>query len=181
MLGDFDRILPSTITDAAVRSGIEWVIPLVEAKQGVNLANEHFVAVLGVESFHILENGFGVEAYTGYAFDLQGDWPTFVRQNNNAALRFIEEYQFGQGYGYILTTSSEDEFKRLVVRKAGRRKSGAATVNSTRAAVLAFSGDPSLDLHAAATAISEGGRRPEHTWRPAPDRSHRATQPRRNQ
>ena len=118
MLDDFDRILPSAITDVAVRSGNEWVIPLPEVKQAINLATEHLIAVLGVESFRFLENGLlGVESYTGYAFDLPGDWATYVRQNNDASLRFIEENQLGKGYGYILSTCSEGEFKNLEMSK----------------------------------------------------------------
>jgi len=110
---EFGRILPVTITDKAVRSGHEWVIPFLQVKRAINVASEHLIAVLGVESFRILENGLGVEGYTGYAFESQRDWPSFVRQNNDAALRFIDENQLGEGFGYILTTSSKDEFKSL--------------------------------------------------------------------
>jgi hypothetical protein len=115
---DLDELLPSMITDAAVRAGDEWIIPLPEVNQAIHLATKHLIAVLGVESFRILENGFGVEGYTGYAVDFQGDWATYVRQNNEAALRFIEENQLGEGYGYILTTASEDEFKAVDAKKA---------------------------------------------------------------
>ena len=85
---DLDKLLPSVITDAAVRAGDEWIIPLPEVNQAIHLANKHLIAVLGVESFRILENGFGVEGYTGYAVDFHGDWPSYVRQNNEAALSF---------------------------------------------------------------------------------------------
>ena len=61
-----------------------------------------------------------MEGYTGYGFDFQGDWPTYVRQNNQAALRFIEENQLGKGYGYILTTASEEESKNLDKSKVVR-------------------------------------------------------------
>ena len=88
-------------------------MPLPEAKQAIDLANGHLVAVLGVESFRMLEDGLGVEGYSGYAFDFQADWPTFVAENNAAALRFIDENPLGNGYGYILTTTSEHEFTHL--------------------------------------------------------------------
>ena len=110
---DLDKLLPSVITDAAVRAGGEWIIPLPEVNQAINLASTHLIAVLGVESFRILKNGFGGEGCTGYAVDFQGDWPTYVRQNNEAALRYIEENPLGEGYGYILTTASEDEFNTV--------------------------------------------------------------------
>lgn len=110
---DFDRILPASITKASVRNVNEWVIPLPEVKQAIRLATEHLIAVLGVESFRILANGLGVVGYTGYEFEFIGNWPGYVRQNNGAALRYIEENQLGQGYGYILTVSSENEFRTM--------------------------------------------------------------------
>lgn len=109
----FDTILPSAITAAALRNGNEWVLPLPQVKEAMKLASEHLIAVLGVEVFHIEENGLRVENYTGYAFDFLGDWPAYVQQNNHAAFRFIEKNELGNGYGYILTTSSEEEFKNL--------------------------------------------------------------------
>lgn len=114
---DLDRILPSEITDAAVLdpAGTEWVIPLPQVKQAIHLASEHLVAVLGVESFRILTNELGVIGYSGYAFDVQGDWLAFVRLNNEAALRFVEKNPLEKGYGYVLTTASEREFKELKV------------------------------------------------------------------
>ena len=110
-MDEFDKILPPEITAKATRSGNEWVLPLTEANQAIHLASEHGIAVLGAEVFRILDNGLGVENYSGYAFEHEGDWPGYVRQNNEAALRFIEEHPVGQGYGYILTTVSEAEFK----------------------------------------------------------------------
>jgi hypothetical protein len=109
----FDTTLPSSITAAALRNGNEWVLPLPQVKEAIKLASEHLIAVLGVEVFHIEENGLRVENYTGYAFDFLGDWPAYVQQNNRAAFQFIEKNELGDGYGYILTTSSEGEFKNL--------------------------------------------------------------------
>lgn len=109
----FDAILPSEITDAAVRSGNEWVLPLPQAKEAIDLATKHLISILGVESFRIAHDGFLVQNYTGYAFEFRGDWPSYVQQNNQAALSFIEESPLGEGYGYILTASSEPEFESL--------------------------------------------------------------------
>jgi hypothetical protein len=67
----FEAILPSAITDAPVLSGSEWAIPLPQAKQAIDLASEHWIAVLGVESFRIQEKGFRVESYTGYDFEVE--------------------------------------------------------------------------------------------------------------
>jgi hypothetical protein len=71
----FDTILPSAITTAALRNGNEWVLPLPQVKEAIKLASEHLIAILGVEVFHIEENGLRTENYTGYAFDFLGDWP----------------------------------------------------------------------------------------------------------
>jgi hypothetical protein len=119
VMSDLDKVLPITITGAAVRSGNELVIPLPEVMHAIHVASEHLIAVLGVESFRILENGFGCEDYTDYAFEVGGDWPAYVRSNYEAARRFIDETQLREGYGYILTSSSENEFKELQGSRGG--------------------------------------------------------------
>ncbi len=108
-----DAILPPSITDAAKRSGNEWVLPLTEAKQAIGLASDNGIAILGVESFRIEEGGFRVENYTGYGFDFVGDWPDYVKQNNTATSNFISDNPLGDGYGYILTAASRSEFDAL--------------------------------------------------------------------
>ncbi len=66
-----------------------------------------------MESFRIEEGGFRVENYTGYGFDFGGDWPYYVNQNNTAALNFISDNPVGDGYGYILTSTSRAELEAL--------------------------------------------------------------------
>jgi hypothetical protein len=112
-MDEFDKILPSEITAKATRSGNEWVLPLAEANRAIHLASEHRIAILGVEAFRILDNGLGVENYSGYEFEYESEWPAYVRQNNEAALRFIQEHPVGHGHGYILTTVSEIEFRAM--------------------------------------------------------------------
>jgi hypothetical protein len=120
-MGDFEKALPSAIVDLATTtpSGSELVIPLDDANRAVSIANQNLIAVLGVEIFRVLDNGLGVETYSGYDFDLRGNWEDFARLNNDAALRFIQENPFGEGYGYILTAVSKDEFRRLQNRADG--------------------------------------------------------------
>jgi hypothetical protein len=110
---DFNNILPPEITAKATRSGNEWVLPMAEANQAIRLASAHAIAILGVELFRIQTDGLGVENYSGYGFEYQGDWPAYVRFNNEAALHFIAAHPAEPGHGYILTTTSEDEFKAL--------------------------------------------------------------------
>jgi hypothetical protein len=111
-MDDLERALPEHIIKLCRRSGNELVIPLDAAKLAIRIATENCIAVLGVEAFR-LENGLGVETYSGYEFTLDDNWRDFVRINNEAAVRFIEENTFGDGYGYILTATSEAEFRAL--------------------------------------------------------------------
>jgi hypothetical protein len=113
MTGDFGKLLSSEITAASVRSGNEWMIPLRQVTEAIKIAAEHMIAVLGVEVFQLSPHGHRTEGYTVYEFKLQGDWRIFVSQNNQAALQYIADHQFGDGYGYILTTTSAEEFSHL--------------------------------------------------------------------
>ncbi|MCU1261008.1 MAG: hypothetical protein JWO80_3893 [Bryobacterales bacterium] len=98
--GDFEKILPGEITDAATRTpaDTEWIIPFPEVEQAIQFASRHLIAVLGVEIFRVPENGLGVENFSGYEFDPEGDWTAFVTRNNEAALKFIAENIHGTGY-----------------------------------------------------------------------------------
>ncbi len=108
---DFDAILPPEITSVAIRSGNEWLIPLAQAKEAIGLATKHRIAVLGLEVFRV--HGLITEGYSGYEFKLGNDWIEFVSLNNEAALQYIVENEFGSGYAYILTTTSAKEFEAL--------------------------------------------------------------------
>jgi hypothetical protein len=110
---DLEKVLPSEITDVAVRFGNELVIPFKETKRAISIAAQNLIAVLGVEGFRILGEQLGVVTYSGYEFKFDGDWADFVLLNSDAALHFIDENALGKGYGYILTTTSENEFNHL--------------------------------------------------------------------
>ena len=64
----------------------------------VDLAAKHLITIPGIESFRIGRNRFLSLDYTGYAFEFRRDWPSYVQQNNQAALSFIEEYPLGEGH-----------------------------------------------------------------------------------
>ena len=99
-----------------MRSGQELVMPFEEARCAIRVASEQLIAILGVEVFRILESGLGVQAFSGYGFSLAGNWEEYVRLNNDAALDFIGRNKMDEGYGYILTAASEEEFNRLQAR-----------------------------------------------------------------
>jgi hypothetical protein len=90
-------------------------MPIPHVKDAVGVATKYQIAVLGVEVFRILPDGLGTGGYSGYEFDLVEDWGRFVSLNNEAALLYIADHEFGSGYGYILTTTSASEFKALKV------------------------------------------------------------------
>ena len=110
---DFARILPLEIKTESVRSGNEWVIPLPKVREALELANQHLIAVLGVEVFRVSSDGLGTEGWSGYDFTFDGDWMSFVSENNKSATEYIDQHQLGEGYGYIVTTASENEFAHL--------------------------------------------------------------------
>jgi hypothetical protein len=107
---DFDRILSPEIKQASALSGAEWLIPFYKLNEVIELATQHSIAVLGIEVFRVLSDGLGTEGYSGYEFKLDGNWADFVSQNNKSATAYIVRHQFGEGHGYILTTTSENEF-----------------------------------------------------------------------
>src|SRR4029453_15444754 len=112
-MGDLEQTLPTDLTKLSLRSGDELVMPLEEAKRAIRIASHKGIAILGVEVIRILDKDFCVETYKGYEFKFDGNWQAHVQSNNDAALRFIDENTFGEGYGYILTSTSEREFKEL--------------------------------------------------------------------
>ena len=112
-MGDLEKALPGEIVSRAMRSGNEFVLSLEDAREAVGIAGQNLVAVLGVEVFRILAIGLATETYSGYDFKPDGTWGDFVTINNEAAFRFLDENSFGRGYGYILTATSQSEFRNL--------------------------------------------------------------------
>lgn len=113
---DFDRILLPEIKQTSVLSGAEWVIPFRRLNEAIALATEHSIAVLGIEVFRVLSDGLGAEGFRGYEFKFDGNWPDFVSLNNRSASAYVNQHEFGEGYGYILTTTSKNEFAHLGIK-----------------------------------------------------------------
>jgi len=111
-MGDFEQLLPDEIGDASVRSGEELVLTYAHARRAIDIATKYQVAVLGVECFRILADGLGVEVYSSYGFETDV-WREFVERNNREAILFLDQNSRGDGYGYILTTASQNEFTHL--------------------------------------------------------------------
>ena len=115
-MDDLEKVLPNTVTSAAIRSGQELVLPFEETRFAIRVASQHGIGVLGVEVFRILDSGLAAQTYSGYSFSFAGDWDEYVRLHNDAALDFVAKNRMGEGYGYILTATSEEEFNRLADR-----------------------------------------------------------------
>ncbi len=112
-MGALEEILPDEIKRNAVLSGQEIVLTLPHAQRAIAFATQHLIAVLGIESFRILDDSLGVLDYSGYNLGLRGDWQEFVRLNNSEAVKFLAEHELGVGYRYILTSTSEKEYREL--------------------------------------------------------------------
>jgi hypothetical protein len=113
VMADIKKVLPDEITRNSVRSGDEWIIPLHHVVEAIDIATANLIAVLGLEIFRISPSGFFTEGYSGYDFKRGADWGAFVQENNKAASQYVALHQFGEGYGYILTTTSAEEFSPL--------------------------------------------------------------------
>ena len=112
-MGALEEVLPIEIKRSAVLSGQELVLPFSDARRAVEIATHHLIAVLGIECFRIQHDGLGVMDYSGYAFGLTGDWQEFVHSNNTEAVRLLDEHDLGDGHGYILTSTSQKEYREL--------------------------------------------------------------------
>jgi hypothetical protein len=109
---DFTSVMPADLLRRARKNNNELVFPYPEVMQAIAAATEKDVAILGVEVFEI-DDGLRVQDYSGYEFNEDADWRKFVQANNAAALEFVHNYSKGEGHGYILTATSEREFRHL--------------------------------------------------------------------
>jgi hypothetical protein len=115
IMGELERVFPDDLKKAAVSCGRELVLPYAEALSGIAIATEHLIAVLGLESFEVRQDGLQPVDYSGYDRNIAftGDWKTYVAAINSEAERWISEHRVGENHGYILTSASESEFASL--------------------------------------------------------------------
>jgi hypothetical protein len=114
-MGALEDLLPEEIKRESTPSGNEFVIPYRHALTAIKIASEHEIAILGVDSHEIrqgsiltigLQDGSDTIKYAG-------DWRRYVQQLNDAARTWLTENQLGENHGYILTSASNEEYKRL--------------------------------------------------------------------
>ena len=114
-MGELEQILPKELTDAALGSRNEVVLPYVEALKAIVIATRHQIAVLGLEAFEVRENGLLTVAMADASSRIvfTGEWKAYVATMNAEADRWLRENRLGQNCGYILTSASESEFTQL--------------------------------------------------------------------
>jgi hypothetical protein len=96
-----------------MRSGTEFVYPYQDALDVVQIATQNRISILGVEVFHVLSSGLLTRRISAYLIPFGGTWLEFVRANNLRAVEFIQENRKGEEHGYILSSTSEEEFRSL--------------------------------------------------------------------
>lgn len=108
-----DSLVPTQLKQMVKQSGREFVYPYPIVLQVVEIATRNNISILGVEVFHALPQGFLTEAISSYRISSSDDWDSFVKRNNFSAAEFIDQNRKGEGHGYILSATSEREFRNL--------------------------------------------------------------------
>jgi hypothetical protein len=118
MANTLDSLVPSDLRQSAWECGGEFAYPYPTVLKVVDIANKNAIAILGFEFFQILPHHprFATEALTGYELRFNGYWPGFVRDNNLLATYYIEQNIREGDYGFILTSTSESEFRQITKR-----------------------------------------------------------------
>ena len=114
-VGDLESLLATDFKQRAVAVGNELILPYEDSLAAIGTATQHLIAVLGFEAGEIQEDGFQVLDYSGYDNDVPftGDWNAYVTETNVHAERWIKAHYFGRNHGYVLTSTSEREFREL--------------------------------------------------------------------
>jgi hypothetical protein len=110
-----DRILPEGLRGRSIRTGNELLLPYDEALIAIRIANEHEIAVLGLEAFEVQKEGLltiDMVDPSNYV-PFTGNWRQYVDTINAESVRWLREHQLGEDHGYILTSTSFDEFSKL--------------------------------------------------------------------
>src|SRR6267143_4137339 len=111
-----DSLVPSDLKQSAWMCGDEFAYRYPDVLRVVDIANKNAIAILGFEFFHILPHPprLATEVLTGNDLRFNGYWPGFVQDNNLLAAYYIEKDRRDGDYGFILTSTSESEFRQLV-------------------------------------------------------------------
>lgn len=88
--------------------------------KAVEIATEHEIAILGFEAFRVEVEGWVKPhlltidlADPSACIRFTEDWPSYVAAKNAESASWLKAHYYGEGYGYILTSTSRNEFQRL--------------------------------------------------------------------
>jgi hypothetical protein len=115
-MGELENLLPTELKSKATKFGNELLLPYTEALNAVAVASCHRIAVLGIESFQIRDDGlFATVSYTDYDRDIafSDNWTEYVTVLNTKAKNWIQENPLGPNHGYSLASTSEVEYQEL--------------------------------------------------------------------
>jgi hypothetical protein len=98
----------------ATQFGNELLLPYADALATVAVASHHRIAVLGIDSFQIRDDGlFAAGSYADFDIPFSGNWSEYVSALNTKAKKWIEENPLGANHGYSLISTSEAEYQEL--------------------------------------------------------------------
>lgn len=114
---ELERYLPDDMKSRAIAIGNELTVGYEDALAAINIATKQSIAILGFDAGEVTEQAFQVLDYSGYDRNIGSDenWQAYVADMNAKAERSVKEHPLGRNKGYILTSTSEREFKELKV------------------------------------------------------------------
>ncbi len=115
-MNKLDSLVPPSLREKARPCGSEFVYHYPDVLEVIRVASQKSIAILGSEFFRIDYDGLLTEAISGYELHLSDNWANFVRENNELAVCFVEQNRKEGRYGFILTSTSEEEFGKLTQR-----------------------------------------------------------------
>jgi hypothetical protein len=125
MTGAFEKI-PAVAAAAIGALGDELTFSSPEVLQVINLCTKREIAVLGLEIFQVLPQGYATKKLSGYDQQMNmgpenvAGWPEYVAKSNGLAEEFVRLNPAGDDHVYILTTSSWREFCEIQdIKRAG--------------------------------------------------------------
>jgi hypothetical protein len=116
-VGELADFLSEEVKDRALAIGNELILPHEDALDAIAIAIRHQIAVLGLESGEVQDDGFQILGYTGYDFRFSGDRNAYVLANNNAAELWIRSHRLGRNHGHVVTSAPERKFVSLTHRE----------------------------------------------------------------
>jgi hypothetical protein len=115
-MGALENLLPEKIKRARIYPGeVEFVLPYLEALEAIGIATANEIAILGVDAHEVSDGGiWTINLHDGSAaIKYAGNWRAFVQQLNTGARDWVTAHRLGERYGYLLTSTSQEEFDHL--------------------------------------------------------------------